>query len=253
MSTIKRIAILEDNLKILDRMETFIQKLPFVEIVIKSKSSEDFFKQLETSYPDILITDLDLGNDSMTGMEVAQEIKIPVFFSSINTADYVMDMEKLKRDFDICVDHITKPFNENDFIKSLNRFLKEVQLFSNLQFVYLDFGKTKRNKILIDDIVYLSSEKQSGSESNNKQIHFINKKSESLIDFSFSKMEEKGLMKNQFVTIHKSLRVNKKYIKCYHSKTGKIELDIFDEVNKTKCHFLPVSENFQNVIKKTFG
>ena len=130
-----RIALLEDNSKLLERLAEYILKIQNVEIVLKSKNSDDFFEQLNTCYPDILVTDLDLGNDSLTGMEVAQELKIPVFFSSVNTADYVENMEHLKRDAEICIDHITKPFNEEQFTKSFKRFLKEVELFSNQQYV----------------------------------------------------------------------------------------------------------------------
>lgn len=184
MTRTYKIAILEDNSKLLEKLSEYILKIQNVEIVLKSKNSDDFFEQLSTTLPDILLTDLDLGNDSMTGIEVAQEIQLPVFFASVNTADYVENMESLKRDAEICVDHITKPFTEEQFLKSFKRFLKEVELFSNLQYIYLDFNKTKRNKILIDDIVFLSADKQLGSESNNKQIHFTNRPSEKLIDFS---------------------------------------------------------------------
>lgn len=248
-----RIALLEDNSRQLEKLESYINKIPHVEIVLKSKSSDHFFDEVQAVNPEILVADLDLGNDSMTGMEVAQEIKIPVFFASVNTAEYVEDIENLKRDAEICLDHITKPFSEEQFMKSFKRFLQEVNFFSPPQYVYLDFNKTKKNKIHIDDIVYLCADKMTGSESNNKQIHFINRSPANLIDFSFTKMEEKGLMKSQFVTIHKSFRVNKKYIKCYHPKTESIEISIFDAVGNTKCHYLPVSENYQPVIKKSFG
>ena len=234
MTSKNRIALLEDNTRVLDRLIGYLQKLPNVEIVLKSTNSNDFFEKLNTCSPDVLVTDLDLGNDSLTGIEVAQELKIPVFFASINTKDYVGNMEHLKRDVDICVDHITKPFTEEQFTKSFTRFLKEVQLFSNLHYIHLDFNKTKRNKVFIDDIVYLSTDKRSGSESNNKQIHFINRASETLIDFSYSKMEEKGLMSSQFLTIHKSFRVNKKYIQNYISKSQEVEIKVFDQNNQIR-------------------
>lgn len=253
MTKIYRIALLEDNKKQLEKLACYLEKIPNAQLVLKSSSSDDFFEHLKTATPDILVADLDLGNDSMSGMEVATELNLPVFFASINTADYIEDLEELKRDAEICVDHITKPFTEEQFAKSFIRFLKEVYLFSNLDYVHLDFNKTKRNKILIDDIVYLCADKRAGSESNNKQIHFINRKPENLIDFSFSKMEEKGLQKSQFVTVHKSFRVNKKYIRCYHRKTGTIEISVFDGWGKTKSHYLPVSETYQTGIKKNFG
>lgn len=247
-----RIALLEDNTRQLEKLESYLIQIPPVEIVLKSKSSEHFFEQLKTIQPDILVADLDLGNDSMTGMEVAQEIKIPVFFASINTADYIEDIENLKRDAEICVDHITKPFSEEQFVKSFKRFVQEVGFFSPPQYVSLDFNKT-RHRIPVDDIVYLCADKMAGSESNNKQIYFINRSSANLIDFSFSKMEEKGLLKSQFVTIHKSFRVNRKYIKCYHPKKESIEITLFDVQGKTKSDFIKVSENYQPVIRKMFG
>ena len=253
MTKTYKIALLEDNTRQLEKLAGFIGKIPNAELVLKSESSDDFFEQLKTASPDILVADLDLGNDSMTGMEVAIELKIPVFFASINTAEYIEDLEYLKREQEICVDHITKPFTEEQFAKSFTRFLKEVELFSNLKIVHLDFNKKKRNKIFIDDIVYLCADKLTGSESNNKQIHFINSKPEILVDFSFSKMEEKGLLKSQFVTIHKSFRVNKKYIKSYCKKTATVEIIVFNEVGKTKSHQLSVSENYQNDLKKNFG
>ncbi|GGG66152.1 LytR/AlgR family response regulator transcription factor [Epilithonimonas arachidiradicis] len=248
-----RIAILEDNSKQLDKLEAYLNQIPNVQIVLKSRDSDHFFQEFPNAHPDILVADLDLGNDSMTGMEVAQEVRMPVFFASVNTADYIEDIENLKREAEICVDHITKPFKEEQFVKSFKRFLQEVSLFAKLQYVYLDFNKSKRNEILLDNIVYLCADKQAGSESNNKQIYFIDRKPENLIDFSFSKMEEKGLLKSQFLTIHKSFRVNRKYIQCYHKKTETVEITVYDGQGKTKKLHLPVSENYQSVIKKELG
>ncbi|WP_378106380.1 LytR/AlgR family response regulator transcription factor [Chryseobacterium sp. sg2396] len=253
MSNSYSLALLEDNPKQLEKLESYLLKISNVEIVLKSRSSEDFFEQLKTVKPDILVADLDLGNDSMTGMEIAQELKIPVFFASINTADYIEDIEDLKREADICVNHITKPFTGEQFFKSFSRFLKEVCLFSELQYVYLDFNKTRGNRIALDDIVYLCADKQAGSESNNKQIHFINRSHENLIDFSFSRMQEKGFPKSHFITIHKSFRVNRKYIKCYHKKTETVEVFLYDDQGKIKSHHLPVSENYQSEIRRFLG
>ncbi len=243
-----RIALLEDNPRQLEKLESYLVQIPHVEIVLKSKSSEHFFEQLKTIQPDILVADLDLGNDSMTGMDVAQDIQLPVLFTG-DVKNYVRDIENLKRDAEISVDHITKPFKEEQFVKSLKRFLQEVNFFSPPQYVTLEFNK-KKNRILIDDIVYLCANKNA---SNNKEIYFINSAPASLIDFSFTRMEESGLLKSQFVTIHKSFRVNKKYIKAYNPKTEKIEISIFDGPGKTKSVTIKVSENYQPAIRRAFG
>jgi len=196
-----------------------------------------------------LFLDLNLGDSYMTGMEVAFDLKLPVLFVSSNTAQFVKEMEQLKRNYDLCVDHITKPFTDAELVKTAERFLKEVVFFSNQQHVHLDFGGSKRNKIDINTIVYLSADKANGAESNNKQIHFTHRKTESLIDFSFSKMEEKGLLKSQFITIHKSFRVNKNHIKCYDRKALEVEVEVFSATGKTITKRLPVSENYTIAVK----
>lgn len=248
MNHIYKAALLEDNSRQLEKLESYLNQVPHVEIVLKSKSSDHFFDEVKTVNPEILVTDLVLLNDSMTGLDVAQELRLPVMFIG-ETKEYIKEIENLKRDAEICVDHITKPFSEEQFVKSFKRFLREVSFFSPPQYVSLDFDK-KKHRILIDDIVYLCANK---NESNNKQIYFINRLPASLIDFSFTRMEENGLMKSQFVTIHKSFRVNKRYIKCYHPKTEKIEISVFDGQGKTKSDFIKVSENYQPAIRKTFG
>ena len=253
MSQTYRIALLEDNPKQLEKLAAYLEKIPNAELVLKSKNSEDFFEQLKTTAPDILIADLHLGDDCMSGMEVATELNLPVFFQSKNTAQYLKDLEALKRKENFCVDHLTKPFTEAEFAKSFTRFLKEVELFSGLHTVHLVFNKKKRNKVFLHDIVYICADKNAGSASNNKQIHFVNQKPEMLIDFSFSKMEEKGLTSSHFITIHKSFRVNRKHIKCYHPKTATIEINVFDDTGKTKLVKLDVSENYQKDLKKYFG
>ncbi|WP_313268867.1 LytR/AlgR family response regulator transcription factor [Epilithonimonas vandammei] len=246
MTHTHRIALLEDSNRQLEKLQSYLSTIPHVDLVLKCSNSEDLLVEAQTVHPEILVTDLKLLNDSMNGLEVAEDLKIPVMFIG-DVKEYVREIENLKRDADICVDHITKPFSEEQFVKSFKRFLQEVNFFSPPQYVHLDFNK-KKHKVLIDDIVYLCANK---NESNNKEIHFINRPKANLVDFSFIRMEEFGLMNSQFVTIHKSFRVNKKYIKSYDSKTEKIELSVFDDHGKYVQ--IKVSENYQPVIRKTFG
>ena len=243
-----KIALLDDNQEQLERNQRFLKNLA-VEVVTASLSAKTFLQEVKLSKPEILVLDLNLGDSYMTGMEVAFELKLPVLFASSNTPEYVKEMERLKRDELLCVDHITKPFTELEFQKTLTRFLQEVKFFGNQHHVTLDLGKQKRTKIALESIVYLVADKASGSESNNKQIYFTNRKSEGLIDFSFSKMEDKGLLKTQFITIHKSFRVNVNHIKHYNKKEEIVEVDVFTASGKLETKKLPVSENYQSVLK----
>ena len=62
-----KVALLEDNKKQLEKLESYLTKIPNVEFVLVSTSSDDFFEQLKNKHIEILLADLDLGNDSMTG------------------------------------------------------------------------------------------------------------------------------------------------------------------------------------------
>jgi CheY-like chemotaxis protein len=249
MSKIK-VALLDDNKEQLILNQQMLESLGTVGVVASCALAKEFLEKIKSAQPEILFLDLNLGDSYMTGMEVAFLLKLPVLFVSSNTAQYIKEIERLKRDYDICVDHITKPFTEQEFIKTTQRFLKEVELFKKEEFIHLDFGTSKRNKIPINSIVYLATDKNNGSESNNKQIYFTNRKPEILIDFSFSKMEEKGLLNSQFITIHKSFRVNAKHIKAFHRNTESIEIEVFNIQGKLETKQLPVSENYQPLIKK---
>lgn len=237
-------ALLDDNKEQLQKNQQFLEASGLVQVVTACTSAEKFLQEVKITLPDVLFLDLNLGDSYMTGMEVAFELRLPVLFVSSNTSQYVKEMEQLKRNYDLCVDHITKPFTEAEFIKTTQRFLKEVAFFVKEEFVSLDFGASKRNKINVNSIVYLEADKAHGSQSNNKTIYFQNRKVEKLIDFSFTRMEEKGLLKSQFITIHKSIRVNKNYIKFFDKKEEEIEVDVFLSTGKIVAKRLPVSENY---------
>lgn len=242
-------ALLDDNKEQLLKNQQYLEKIAGISVVTACVTAEAFVKEVKQSQPDILFLDLNLGDSYMTGMEVAFELQVPVLFASSNTAQYIKEIEKLKRDYDLCVDHITKPFTELEFLKTTERFLKEVAFFAKQEYIHLDFGSSKRNKIVLNSIVFLEASKANGAQSNNKTIHFIHKKSENLIDFSFTKMEEKGLLKSQFITIHKSFRVNKHHIKLFDRKTEEIEVEVFDSTGKIIPYRLPVSENYLAEVK----
>jgi len=249
MHTVKA-ALLDDNKEQLFKNQHLLEQSGWATIVTACTSSEEFLKEIKKAQPDVLFLDLNLGDSYMTGMEVAFELKLPVLFVSSNTAQYIKEIEKLKRDYNLCVDHITKPFTEQEFLKTTERFLKEVSFFAKEEHVSLDFGASKRNKINVNSIVYLEADKAHGSQSNNKTIYFQNRKVEKLIDFSFTRMEEKGLLKSQFITIHKSIRVNKNHIKFFDKKEEAIEVDVFLSTGKIASIRLPVSENYFADVKQ---
>ena len=62
-------------------------------------------------------------------------------------------------------------------------------------------------------------------------------------------MDDKGFLKSNFVTIHKSFRVNRRHIKFYDKQTEKIEVVVFHSTGKTSVKQLRVSKNYQADLK----
>lgn len=244
-----RVAILEDNKDQLKDRKLNLEENGLAKVVAWSTNSSDFIEKVNNEKPDALLLDIDLGNDSMTGLDVAYKLKLPVMFVSGNNDKKLKDIESLQREFDFPVEHITKPFTEKDFIKTATRFLKEVNEQLKAAFVYLDFKDVRKVKIAVGTIVYLESETGNSGASNNKRIYFTDHKPETLYDFSFSKMAELGFDTNLFVQTHKSFRINISKQKGYNNNHT-INLEVMNDLGKMEIKQIPVSENYQKPIKR---
>lgn len=243
-----KVAILEDNKDQLKDRKMNLEENSLAKVIVWSTNSTDFIEKVNSEKPDALLLDIDLGNDSMTGLDVAYKLKLPVMFVSGHNAKNLKDIESLQREFDFPVEHITKPFTEKDFIKTATRFLKEVNEQLKAAFVYLDFKDIRNIKIAVDTIVYLESETGNSGASNNKRIYFTNRKPETLNDFSFSKMSELGFDTNIFVQTHKSFRLNISKHSGYNNNHT-INVEVMNDLGKMEIKQIPVSENYQKPIK----
>jgi DNA-binding LytR/AlgR family response regulator len=250
MTQIKlKVAILEDNKEQLKDRKMNLEENGLAKVVVWSTNSTDFIEKVSIEKPDALLLDIDLGNDSMTGLDVAYKLKLPVMFVSGHNAKNLKDIESLQREFDFPVEHITKPFTEKDFIKTATRFLKEVNEQLKSAFVYLDFKDTRKIKIAVHTIVYLESETGKSGASNNKRIYFTDRKPETLCDFSFTKMTELGFDSNLFVQPHKSFRLNiNKHMGYNNNHT--INVEVMNDLGKMEPKQIPVSENYQKPIRE---
>lgn len=245
-----KIAILEDNEILLKERKRDIEDSDLAKVIIWSTNSSDFLKKINETKPDALFLDIDLGNsDNMTGIEVAYLLKLPVMFVSSYNGQNLKDIEKLQSEFDIPVEHITKPFTEKEFLKIASIFLKKIKNQFNLSFVYLNLKDSPRTKIEVESIVYLESETGKSGASNNKRIFFTNRKPDTLIDFSFSKMGEIGFDMNQFIQIHKSYRFNVNKYNSYNVNNHTLLVEVMNDSGKKVTVHLPVSENYRKEVR----
>lgn len=238
-----KVAVLEDSKLLLKDLINNLEKTLLVEVVAYATTSEDFIEKVKSKSPEALLMDIDLSGDSMSGLDIANLLKLPVLFVSGKTKEFFDGIEDLDMNSSITVSHISKPITEEKLKKILPKFIDEVRLKSNQKFITLNFGD-KKNKIAIDNIVCICADKAKGAKSGNKEIFFTDRKPEILIDFSFMQMAEKGLSENKFIVIHKSDRVNVDKILSYNKKTHEIEVAVYKLAGQTELKKLDVSETY---------
>lgn len=243
-----KVAILEDCKNLLKDLKTNLEATNLVEVVAFAQSSEEFLEKISHNKTDAIILDIDLGGDSMNGLDIANQVKLPVLFVSGKTRDFYQNIENFNINSNYPVEHLTKPVSLEILKKLLPKFIAEIEATNRKQHVYLDFRSSKRNKIDISTISYLCTEKGNGAESNNKVIYFTDRDNEILIDFSFSKMHEKNLSQDTFIQIHQSYRVNKSKIKKYLD-SHEVLVEVYKSPGIIESIKLPVSENYRKHVK----
>jgi CheY-like chemotaxis protein len=181
-----RIAILEDSDVLLPKLVANIEATGMAEVLFATTSSKDFLQKISQQTPDAILLDIELEGDPMNGLDIANLLQLPVLFTSAQMKDYILQIEELNMNLEVVVEHVSKPLLFDKLKKVLPKFIRDVYAQQKSSFVYLDFEQSKSNRIPVETIVCLCTDKQDGSESNNKQIYFSDRKKATLIDFSFS-------------------------------------------------------------------
>ena len=248
MSKLK-VAILEDNPHLLKDLKESLEETTMVEVVAYASNSNEFLEKVGFSKPEALLLDIDLGGDSMNGLDIATKLKLPVLFVSGKTIEFNHGIEELNMNSAIPVDHLSKPITSEKLKKILPKFITAIRAIKEAKYVFLDFATSKRNKIPIDSIVYIETDTGNSGASNNKRIYFIDRKPEILYNFSLSRIEEKGFDATQFIKIKSSYRVNADKIIRYNNN-HKIEVKVVSEAGNLESKELPVSENFRKYVRR---
>ena len=243
-----KVALLEDDQFQLKDLKETLSTIPEIEVVAWATNSSDFLTKITDLSINFIIADINLNNDSSSGMQVAHRLKLPVIFASGNNAAYLKDIESLKREHDLLVDHLTKPIREEDLIITVKRFIRDLSIKHSSNQIWLKLGEV-REKMDQSDIVFLCTDKNHGALSNNKLIYFRNRKPVVLVDFSFKNMVQSGFDQGRFIQIHKSYYVNKEQI-LKHNKSNKlVTVEALDERGLTTEFNLPVSTNYRDSLR----
>mgnify|MGYP000335798837 FL=1 len=228
------ILIIEDEPLIADHIEYYVRSF-FKDSLHKLKQCHSIesakFELFESPY-DLVLLDLNLnGKDGFDILHLAVSGSFQTIIITAHKAEAVRAFEYGVLDF------ITKPFNEQRFFKSLQRF-SDCSKASQTHTKYLSF----RNHLNIVELIELSGIYYIQGAGTHSKIKL--KAEEKLHDKNLEKLLL--VLPSYFIRIHKSFIVNKQWVVGFENfGSGKIELILQNDIR------LPVSRTKFKELKHT--
>lgn len=110
-------------------LENYIARVDQLELVCKCESVEEAYEVINTQPIDVVFLDLNLG--AMSGIDlmkktVDQKKKVYLIITSSLSPEQVKWETSIQSDNFVLVDHLTKPFSFQQFLKSIEK-VKEIK------------------------------------------------------------------------------------------------------------------------------
>lgn len=245
-----KVAILEDDPRLLLDLEYMVEELGLADIVAKSQNSSDFITLVETKKPEALFLDIDLLGDTMSGIDVCNRLNLPTLFISGKTKENLEKIEDLKIYNKHPIDFLSKPVREERLKRVFEKFIEQIQYFQKSNFLKVKLRNGITEKIKQSDIIYIESIPNSTSNSKN----IFTKNSINPLEISKMGMDdffEIGLSKENFIKTYQSYIVNKDYLNLTTLKKGDNLAEIKFQIDaKEYTKKISLSREFLQKIRK---
>ena len=239
-----RVAVLDDDKYLLkdtvDQLKDFME----LEVIAYDNKSDSFIEKIIGNQIDFLILDIDLKDDSKSGIDVAKMLKLPVLFLSGKAKENLESIKDLELNNDSPVDFILKG-STSHFEKGIKKFIIQYELYVQSKSISLKIKNEGIVKIEISNIAVITTEKDHGSGSGNKVIYFRNRKAAEIVDVSFTVLESMGIKDNSFIRIHDSIIINLNHVKAFKDKIFTIQHLDFNNKEVLGNYSLPKEINPQ--------
>ncbi len=203
-----RCIIIDDEPLALQQMESYIKKIPYLELVATYQSAIDAKEILEKEKIDAIFCDINLPE--LNGLDFIKSLENPpmVVFTTAYS-EYAVEGFQLN-----AVDYLLKPFGCDDMKRAAEKLKKCQDALRTLQDV---------SQIDEDDAIFLKTEykivrinirniRYVEAMSEYLRIHLIDNPRPIIVLLSMKKMEER-LPKRSFMRIHRSFIINLKLIR----------------------------------------
>lgn len=227
-----RCLAIDDEPLALELLEDNIAQVPYLELVAASSDPEEALSLLRQQSVDLVFVDIQMPG--LTGLQLIRSLeKRPMFILITAYEKYALEGFNLD-----VVDYLVKPVPLDRFIKACDKARELYELRNGGEkkpdhfFIHADYAQ---QKIVFDDIIWIEGLKDY------VRIH-LNGNSKPVVARMSMKGLEEQLPGDQFVRIHKSYIVSKKYITSV--KKSSVQLNGQE---------LPVGESYKDAVEKITG
>lgn len=228
------VIIVDDEPLALDVLETYIEKLPKLNLVKRCYNAIEANEALENHDIDLMF--LDIQMPQLTGTDFLKTLsKPPLVIFTTAYANYALEGFELN-----AVDYLLKPISLERFMKAVNKAVEQIELQTNhsaetsekkeqSDFIFVKADK-KLVKVKFDDIIYIEGL---------KDYVIIRMESGRVITLQTMKSLEDKLPVHLFKRIHRSYIVAIDKIKA-------VVGNMVEVVEKGQAKHLPVGKNYRD-------
>lgn len=220
----QRCLIVDDETPAIRLLESYVKKVPFLELVKSTTNPIEAIQIIEQENLDIVF--LDIQMPTITGIQLSKIVKdkVNVIFTTAYP-QFALESYDLN-----AADYLLKPFEFERFYAAVLK-IKPIKTRNEApaDFIFIKTdGKNNFEKVDVKDILYIESLK------NYVSMHLTNKQ---IITYSTLKHFENELSKDRFIKIHKSFIVSIHHI----TKTDSLTVYLTNGSN------LPIGDTYKKV------
>jgi two-component system, LytTR family, response regulator len=228
------VIIVDDEPLALDVLETYIEKIPALNLVQRCNNALEANEALKKHDIDLMF--LDIQMPQLTGTDFLKTLSNPplVVFTTAY-ANYAIEGFELN-----AIDYLLKPISLERFMKSVNKAIEQVELqrkdnattvtiSDDPNFIFVKADK-KLIKVSYDEIIYIEGL---------KDYVIIRQDNGRIITLQTMKSLEEKLPKNTFKRIHRSYIVNM-------NKINAVIGNMVEVFEKGQTKHLPVGKNYRD-------
>lgn len=210
-----RVAVLEDDREDLKELVRMVRSSVIAEVVAHGHERTAFMEQVVITAPDAVLLDIDLNGEEKGGIEVAKALRLPVLFISGHLEKNLGEIEVLSySDARLPVLHLRKPADEERLLKALGRLKHEIHALGLFKPIPIRLLRTGEEEMVPPErVVFIEVDPdRSQAQSNNKRIHFTDRKPERVANLTLRRLRDFGFPEELFVQLSADCAVNRQRI-----------------------------------------